>query len=289
MKKNFIHRIFSFETLLSLVFFVAAFVFFGYYYPFHLNYQEQFQLFLFTSDYFAQFINRPGGLADYLGAFLTQFYFYSKIGAVILALLLTVLQLLIWSAAKRLDAARAWQPLTFLPSLLYWSLLCDENYMLGGLVSMFLLAYFMNIFLLFQFKKMQPVIGLVLLVGLYWFAGGVYMLFALFILGVKFLEKKEKSKYDVISDAGLLIVVLLLPFLAKAIVVQYPMSKFVIGTTYFRFPVDVPVLVVAIAFLIFVLPLLLSILSQKLHFRYYLKSFLRKNRCLSEEFWQPFY
>ncbi len=266
MKKNFIQRILSFETLLSLVFFAAAFVFFGYFYPFHLNYQEQFQLFLFTSDYFAGFINHPGGLADYLGTFLTQFYFYSKIGAVILALVLTVLQLLIWTAAKRLEASRTWQPLTFLPSMFYWGLLCDENYLLGGLVSMFLLAYFINLFLLFQFKKTQSLVSVILLIALYWFAGGVYIPFALFMLGVKLLEKKEKSKKNIISVAlGLLIVVLLLPFLAKALVVQYPLSKFVVGTTYFRFPVSIPLTIVIIAFLIFALPLLLSILSQKLH------------------------
>jgi len=263
MKQNRILQLFRIDSLLSLLFGIAVFVFFGYYYPYHLNYQEQYQLFLYTGDYFFSFFNHPGGVADYLGSFFTQFYFYSKIGAFILAVMLIVIQRLIWSAAQKLEASIHWMPLTFIPSLLYWSLLCDENYLLGGLEAMFLMALFINLYLLFQFKKIQPFMGLILLFTLYWFAGGVYIPFALFMIGVKFLEKKKIRRYDLISEAGIVIVTLLLPYLAKALVLQYPMSKFIIGTTYFRFPVSIPLSVAIVSFLIFALPLLLSLISQK--------------------------
>lgn len=265
MKQNRFLQLFRIDSLLSLLFGIAVFVFFGYYYPYHLNYQEQYQLFLYTSDYFFSFLNHPGGVADYLGNFFTQFYFYSKIGAFILALMLVVIQRLVWAAAQKLETSIHWMPFTFIPSLLYWSLLCDENYLLGGLEAMFLLALFINLYLLFQFKKIQPFMGLILLLTLYWFAGGVYIPFALFMIGVKFLEHKKISRIDLISEAGIVIVTLLLPYLAKALVLQYPMSKFLIGTTYFRFPVSVPLSVAIVAFLIFALPLLLSLVSQKTH------------------------
>ena len=262
MKQNRFIQLFSIDNLLSVIFAVAVFVFFGFYYPFHLNYQEQYQLFLYTPDYFFGFIDHPGGMADYLGNFFTQFYFYSKIGAFILALILTTIQRLIRAAALKLEASKHWMPLTFLPSLLYWSLLCDENYLLGGTEAMFLLALFMNLYLLFRFKKIQPEVGIVLLLALYWFAGGVFVPFALFMLSIKFIEKKAITKTDLISAAGIGIVTLLLPFLAKALVLQYPMSKFWIGATYFRFPVNIPMAIGIISLLIFILPLLLSFLSQ---------------------------
>ena len=267
MKQNKFFKILRTNSLLSLLFGSAVFVFFAYYYPHHLNYQEQFQMFLFTPDYFLGFFNHPGGMADYLGSFLTQFYFYPKIGAVILSLVLILIQRLVLAAALKLETTSFWAPLTFIPSILYWSLLCDENYLLGGLVAMFLLALFINLYLLFQFKKSQPFIGLVLLLTLYWFAGGVYIPFAFFMISVKFLEHKKITKTDLIFQVGIVIVTLLLPFIAKSIVLQYPFLKFVTGTTYFRYPVNIPVSVRIVAALILLLPLVLSLVSHKIRWK----------------------
>ena len=42
-------------------------------YPHALSYQEQYQLFLWTWDYFVVRVGLPGGLADWLGEFIVQF------------------------------------------------------------------------------------------------------------------------------------------------------------------------------------------------------------------------
>ncbi len=49
---------------LSLLVFLAVFMFFGLAYPHHLHYQEQFQLFLFGSNYVWDIVKQPGGVAD---------------------------------------------------------------------------------------------------------------------------------------------------------------------------------------------------------------------------------
>lgn len=267
MKQNRFIRLFSAGNFLSLIFGVAVFVFFGFYYPYHLNYQEQFQLFLYTPAYFFDFVDHPGGFADYLGGFFTQFYFYSKIGAFVLAALLVALQALISSAAKKMGAARHWVPLTFIPSILYWSLLCNENYLLGGLVSILLLALFINVFLLIKTNRKLAFVDVILLLFLYWIAGGVFIFFSLFMLASQFSAKGKANKKDLFSAAGLLIVTLLLPFLAKALVLQYPMQKFLVGATYFRYPVNVPVSVTIIAFLIVAVPFILWFISTKLRLK----------------------
>ena len=78
----------------TLLFGVAVLLFFGLAYPHHLHYQEQFQLFLFDSTYVWDIITLPGGISDLLGRFSTQFFLYAWVGALIIAVLLSLIQLL---------------------------------------------------------------------------------------------------------------------------------------------------------------------------------------------------
>nr|WP_321353584.1 DUF6057 family protein [uncultured Draconibacterium sp.] len=262
MKQNIFSKIISVDTLLSLVFGVAVFVFFGFYYSYHLNYQEQFQLFLFTPQYLLDFANHPGGISDYIGNFFTQFFFYSKIGALTLAALLVILQRIILATSLKLRVAKHWMPLTFIPSILYWNLLCDENYMLGGLIAMLLLALFCFIFLQLKPGNTQRIAGILLLIVLYWSAGGVFILLTLFMLASKFTGKSKIGKNDLLFAVSLMLITLVLPYLAKLIVLQFPMQKFWVGVNYFRFPVNIPVTIITVALLIFTIPFLLWLVSK---------------------------
>src|SRR5665648_797293 len=114
-------KLFSTDKILSLAFGIIVFLFFAFIYPFHLNYQEQYQLFLFTGDYFFGYMAKPGGFSDYIGNFFTQFFFYSWVGAIIIALLLTLLQRAVWLISKRLGAKSLFVPLTFIPSCLLYT------------------------------------------------------------------------------------------------------------------------------------------------------------------------
>ena len=71
-------RIFTFHSsLFTLLFGVAVLLFFGRVYPHHLHYQEQYQLFLFDSAYVWDIVKLPGGIADLLGRFCTQFFLFA--------------------------------------------------------------------------------------------------------------------------------------------------------------------------------------------------------------------
>lgn len=118
----------------TLLFGVAVLLFFGLAYPHHLHYQEQFQLFLFDSDYVWDIVKQPGGVADLLGRFCTQFFLYAWVGAFIIALLLSAVQLLVLQLAR-------WGWLygfSFVPSFLLWLFLLDENALLGGVWAVLL-------------------------------------------------------------------------------------------------------------------------------------------------------
>ena len=122
------------HLLYTLLFGVAVFLFFGLAYPQHLHYQEQFQLFLFDGNYVCDIVSRPGGVADLLGRFCTQFFLYAWVGAATIAVLLSAVQLLTLRLANW-----GWlYGLSFVPSLLLWLFLLDENALLGGACAVLL-------------------------------------------------------------------------------------------------------------------------------------------------------
>jgi len=115
------------HILYTSLFGVAVLLFFGLAYPHHLHYQEQFQLFLFDSDYAWEIVKRPGGIADLLGRFCTQFFLYAWVGAVMIGVLLVLVQLLMYQLFK----VQSFYGLSFIPSFLLWLFLLDENALMG--------------------------------------------------------------------------------------------------------------------------------------------------------------
>ena len=104
--------------------------------PYFLS--EQFQLFLFDADYWWERIVVSGGLADYIAEYLTQFYYHVWAGACILAFLYVLLQRLVWKLAKEQGAADVYYPLSFLPIIVLWHFMGDENAMLSLVVALLL-------------------------------------------------------------------------------------------------------------------------------------------------------
>ena len=122
------------RPLCTLVFGLAVLLFFGLGYPHHLHYQEQFQLFLFDSTYVWEIVRVPGGVADLLGRFSTQFFLYAWVGALIIGLLLSAVQLL----TLRLSGSGSLYGLSFVPAFLLWLFLLDENALMGGVWAVLL-------------------------------------------------------------------------------------------------------------------------------------------------------
>lgn len=122
------------RPLCTLLFGLAVLLFFGLAYPHHLHYQEQYQLFLFDSTYVWDIVREPGGVADLLGRFSTQFFLYAWVGALIIGLLLSAVQLL----TLRLLNSQFLYGLSFVPAFLLWLFLLDENALMGGVWAVLL-------------------------------------------------------------------------------------------------------------------------------------------------------
>ena len=128
------------RPLYTLLFGLSVLLFFGLAYPHHLHYQEQYQLFLFDSTYVWEIVKQPGGVADLLGRFSTQFFLYAWVGALIIAVLLSLVQLLmLWLTNSLSNLATGWlYGLSFVPSFLLWLFLLDEHALMGGLWAVLL-------------------------------------------------------------------------------------------------------------------------------------------------------
>jgi len=84
---------------------IAFFVFFQFWYPYHFFFQEQNQLFLWSWDYISTY-NHNGGLALLLGDFLTQFYYYLYVGAIILTICLLLVGTLLYKALRNFKVGK---------------------------------------------------------------------------------------------------------------------------------------------------------------------------------------
>jgi len=89
---------------LVALFAIACIVFFLFYYPYHLFFKEQMQLFLFTSDYSLSYLYKPAALSCYLGDFFTQFFYLRGGGPVVISLTLCLEWLLISYVLKKTGA-----------------------------------------------------------------------------------------------------------------------------------------------------------------------------------------
>ncbi|MDP3914097.1 MAG: DUF6057 family protein [Bacteroidota bacterium] len=256
-------KIFSIDKLLSLTFGVIVFLFFAFVYPFHLNYQEQYQMFLFTADYFFQLMEKPGGFSDYMGNFFTQFFFYSWVGAIVIVSMLTLLQRAVWSVSRRMGANPLFVPLTFIPSLLYWGMLCDENYLFGGVAAMLLVAFWIRAYTLFDSIPLRISFFLISIPVLYWLAGGAFLLLPLFAISREITARKIKNLYLVLLAFACILLSVAFPILSKTYFLQYPMQQVWIGANYYRFPVNIPIAAGVIGILIVYIPFLIRFLSDK--------------------------
>ena len=116
---------------------VACFAFFQFCYPYHLYYQEQNQLFLASWDYLTTYLEKPGWLACMAGDFLTQFYLYPYMGAIILTLCILLTGNNIKCAVRDADIKGIWAPnITAFAAMMLLVCFCfDYEYRLSSILA----------------------------------------------------------------------------------------------------------------------------------------------------------
>ena len=248
MKNLLSHK--YFHWLLTILFGLAVFLFWRLRYPFALTYQEQLQLFLFDSDYFCGRMAEPGGFARYIAEFLVQFYNSVTIGSLIVAILMMLVQRLTWRlmvSSHPSPLTSHHYPLSFIPAIMLWYAMGDESVMLSYVVAL-AMAIAVAIGWLRWTKGVATwqmwVAALVLIPIAYWLIGPMVLLVAVLMM-----------PWTVAVPA---LVYALALMLLSAHYLPFPMSRVILGISYYRFPVTMPYILMAIPLVITVMALIIQ-------------------------------
>ena len=234
------------NTAFSAAFAVAVWLFWWLRFPYDLGFQEQNQLLLFTRSYAADALADSGGLACLVAEFITQFYCIKWLGALLLAGVFLLLQLMVWKAARTIGAARDCRyRLSFLPSAVLLVHMGDIYAMLAFPVALILaLAAFLPLSRL-EHKTLYLI--LTIPAGFWLIGPAIYITVALHIL-TNWNYKRAQSLWTVAYTAA---VVALFYNLFQT---QFPIKDVIFGIEYYRMPVVLPPLQLAVAILTALVP-----------------------------------
>lgn len=229
----------TWKPLLSLLFGVAVMLFWSVPYMAGLCFQEQYQMFLFDTNYFLERIVLPGGLADYISEFLVQFYYMPVLGGAFIGLLLIGIQTAVWGLMKQYGAKHDFPGylLSFLPSIALWCAMGDQNILLSFVVALFGALVMGWIHNRFHNRLVKVVFELVSTAMVYWFLGPVVFLYAALMIGDTL--KNAQQKGNILSGIGYSACILVLTvawILLSTQTLQYPMYRIFAGLNYYRYP-----------------------------------------------------
>ena len=237
---------------LTLAFGVAVWLFWAVAYPHALAFREQFQLFLFDGDYFSGRMAQPGGLARWIGEFLTQFFNNKYFGATVIALLLMLIQRQTWFVFREQESNKSLvlYPLSFIPAILLWYAMGDEMLLLAYAVALLLV-----LIVCWAIEKANLVVAVVVaVIGmplLYWLIGPLALLAAAFMAFV--LPLKNKNRLAFFGTGVLAVVMVVLSIVISSHLLPYPVQQLWIGLGYYRLPLTLPLMMLVIPVVVLVL------------------------------------
>lgn len=162
---------------------ICAWTFWAFIHPEALVYQEQLQMFLFDKEYLIERIFLPGGLARYMAEFLGQFYNNPYIGAAVVSVLYLIVQQLVWITAKpHCKIPLAGYMLSFVPVLMLWYAMGDENLKLTFVVALVFALLAMSAYPYGKSKLCRLLYIAVAVPLLFWLAGPVVLMFVAYVV-----------------------------------------------------------------------------------------------------------
>lgn len=217
------------DLSVSLLLLVASTVYFSVWYAFHTVNLEQLQLFEGTWAYFAETVSVPGGFSDYLGRFLTQFFYHAWPGALILAGLLVLIRTLLRRICTRKDAVIG--AATFLPSILLMMVMCLRFPTVSLLTAFCLTLVAVLAVKGIRSTKARRIWTLILIPVLYLLLGSLAALFAAIVA-----IQEHNWRFGVVA----LLVAIACPLVAS-LIFPYPLGRLFYGLSYYKVHVQMPV------------------------------------------------
>lgn len=189
---------------------LISFSFFQFFYPYHLFFTEQIQLFVYTPEYLLSYFHQPACLANLLGDFFTQFYYLRGGGAVVLAITFTIEWILLDLLIKKQIPEKNAGWWAIIPVAVDFILHLSLLHTLNNSISLILLLLFLLLVQLIENKKLSIILIFFLSLTGHWLIGN-----AIFCLPFFLFFLKGQRKYFLVTAS--LVLILVVPIFFRAI------------------------------------------------------------------------
>ena len=178
--------------ILGIALVVGCFLYFRYIVPYHVGFKEQMLLFLNNPLYTSSYFTKPAALACLGGDFLTQFFYFKTVGAIVVTLLFIAEWGLIFLTLKEFSVKRYALLWSLLPVITEWMLFQTTTFSASFSVS-FIIA--LSVFVLYTGidGKTAVIAGIIVIPVLYVIAGASVFLFL--VLAILYDIYRNGSRY----------------------------------------------------------------------------------------------
>jgi hypothetical protein len=241
-----------------LLFFSFFLFFILNYFDYIFFYQEKSKLFFTTFQSFTGYLNRPGGILEYIGDFITSLYYYPVIGAVIVSLEIVLLIYFLTEISKVL-AEKNFCGIAFVVGALFFYMQLNHYYFnfntLGVLLQIGLF------YLTIKYLKGELLWIAVILFPLWYYATGGFSVVYFVLFTLNMLTKREKG--DLIKEGVMIAAWGIFFYLGKEFLFYVNIEDlFLRPFLLLKIGAQDMIFSVAVA-LISVLPLILSVMSRR--------------------------
>jgi hypothetical protein len=158
-----------------------------------LIYQSQEPVFFFDRHFIYEFFSYPGGLNELAARFLSQFFYYSWTGALLLVLVFVFVTLFTWLFIRSITTIRPVLYLQWIPSVILLALHSEYRFPLALTLGLLWVLVCVNIYIFLapSVKSLRFLLYLVLQAILYYVAGGQAFIFSLVIILYEVLHNRS--------------------------------------------------------------------------------------------------
>ncbi|MBO4596960.1 MAG: hypothetical protein J5676_03660 [Bacteroidaceae bacterium] len=245
--------------LITVVYAVAIYIWWGVCHQADLAFQEQYQMFLFNGGYFIERVSVAGGVADYIAEFIIQFFYYPRWGALFLVALYVLLQHATWLLLRRISGNDGFHVYmaSYIPAAYLLYAMGDVSVMLSLPVSLLIALAVTLLYIRWQTEKMLLRIAVfVLLVPLLYWGIGPMMFLAVTIV---VCERMLSSSEGMVCKGARALFIVIYSLLAVFCISYFFMKQYVwydvwFGINYYRVPMA---MMQSVPSVIYTLPLVL--------------------------------
>lgn len=176
-----------------LLVFSALLVFLQRYGSYHFYYIEQEHLFIDNGAYLQTKMMQPGGLAQLIADYCTQFFVLPYCGPLIMSLLFTVIGMLTAGIIKKIAPNSNLFVCSLVPVVTLLFIHFDANYYYGGTVAFCMMLTALFIYFFINSIPFRIIYALLTAVLLFWLAGAVAFLFVVCIFVWELLTRFTRA------------------------------------------------------------------------------------------------